>query len=159
MTSKQASHSDLKFTTYAQWHGRRQKCIWPEISIWEYCITFEFSNHICSQKSGKLHSCGRWCKHSLGRVILVLKQIRRRRQRDVKKCLDWKSNTFAVCTWIPLFSTFICRHCTNTKWKCLISRFVQDVNSRQQLSLSFPELRRKICQHLKNWTGWNKRVR
>lgn len=95
MTSKQASHSDVKFTTYAQWHGRRQKCIWPEISIWEYCITFEFSNHIYSQKSGKLHSCGRWCKRSLRRVILVLKQIRRRRQRDVKKGLDWKSNTFA----------------------------------------------------------------
>ena len=50
-------------------------------------------------------------------------------------------------------------------WKCLISCFVENVNTRQQLSFSFPELRysllefisRKICQHLTNWTGSNRR--
>ena len=32
------------------------------------------------------------------------------------------------------------RRCTTTTWKCLISRFVEDVNTRQQLSFSFPGL-------------------
>ena len=47
-------------------------------------------------------------------------------------------------------------------WKCLISRFVEDVNTRR-LYFSFPEIwyillefnSRKICQHLTNWTSWN----
>ena len=57
------------------------------------------------------------------------------------------------------------RRYTTTTWKCLISGFVEDVNTRQRLSFSFPELwysllkfnTRKKCQHLTNWTSWNKR--
>ena len=49
--------------------------------------------------------------------------------------------------------------------KSLTSRFMEDVNTRQRRSFSFPELRcsllefksRENCQHLKNWTRWNKR--
>ena len=71
-------------------------------------------------------------------------QRRRRLQRERQK-----SNRFI-------------RHCTTTKWKCLISRFVEDGNTRQRLSFSFPELwysplefnSSKIWQHL---TNWNKR--
>ena len=48
---------------------------------------------------------------------------------------------------------------------CLFSRFVEDVNTRQRLCFSFPELwysllefnSSKIYQHLTNWTRWNKR--
>ena len=43
-------------------------------------------------------------------------------------------------TCITLFCTFLCRHCTTTTWKCLISGFFKDGNLRQQLSFSFPEL-------------------
>ena len=65
-----------------------------------------------------------------------------------------------LCTCITLFCTFLCRHCTTTTWKCLISPFVEDVNTRQRLSSSFSELRcsllefnsRKNCQDLTNWT-------
>ena len=56
-------------------------------------------------------------------------------------------------------------NCTTTIWKCLISRFIEDVNTRR-LSFSFPELwysllefsSRNIFQHLTiaNWTSWNK---
>ena len=68
-------------------------------------------------------------------------------------------------TCITLFCTFLCRHCTTTTWKYLILRFVEDVNTRQGLSFSFPELwysllefnSRENCQHLMNWTRWNKR--
>ena len=31
-------------------------------------------------------------------------------------------------------------YCTTTTWMCLISGFVEDGNTRQQLSFSFPEL-------------------
>ena len=41
---------------------------------------------------------------------------------------------------ITVFCTFPCRRCKTTSWKCLISRFVEDGNTRQQLSFSFPEL-------------------
>ena len=69
-----------------------------------------------------------------------------------------------LCACITLFSTFLCRHCTTTTWKCLISRFVEDVNTRQWPSFSFSELRytllefnsSKNCEHLTNWTRWNK---
>ena len=46
-----------------------------------------------------------------------------------------------LCAYITLFCTFLCRHCTATTWKCLISRFVEDVNTTQRLSFYFPDLR------------------
>ena len=90
------------------------------------------------------------------------KQRRRRRRRQLEQ---QKSNRFIVakhqlCTCINLFCTFFCRHGTSTKtFKCLISRFVKDGNTRQQLYFSFPELwygpliriqLQKNCQHLTN---------
>ena len=81
-----------------------------------------------------------------------------------------KNNRFRLtkeqhCTCITLFCTFLCRHCTTTTWKCLISRSVEDVNTTERLSFSFPKLRysllefssRNNCQHLTNWMRWNKR--
>ena len=38
------------------------------------------------------------------------------------------------------FCTFLCRRRTTTTWNCLISRFVENGNTRQQLSFSFHEL-------------------
>ena len=40
----------------------------------------------------------------------------------------------------PLSALVISRRCTTTTWKCLISRFVEHGNTRQQLSFSFLEL-------------------
>ena len=39
-----------------------------------------------------------------------------------------------------LFCTFLCRHCMTSRWKCLISLFVEGENTKG-LSFSFPELR------------------
>ena len=77
--------------------------------------------------------------------------------------LDWQKQQF--CTCITLFCSFPCRRCTTMTWNCLISRFVEDVNRRQQPSVAFPELwysplesnSRQIRQHLTNLTRWNKR--
>ena len=70
-----------------------------------------------------------------------------------------------LCTCITLFCTFLSRRCTTTTWKCLISRFVEDGNTGQQLSFSFLELWhspselncQKIADICTNWTRWNKR--
>ena len=94
-----------------------------------------------------------------------LKQRRRRQQRERQKSKRFRLAKQQLCTCITLFCTFLCRHCTATTWKFLISPFVEDMNKGQRLSFSFPDLwysllefnSRKICQHLTNWTSWNKR--
>ena len=94
-----------------------------------------------------------------------LKQRWRRRQREGHKSNRFRMAKQQLCTCITLFCKFLCCQCTTTTWKCLISRFVEVMNRRQQLSLSFPILwhnplefnSRKICRHLTNWTRWNKR--
>ena len=40
-----------------------------------------------------------------------------------------------LCTCIMLFCTFLCRRCTT--WKCIISRPVDDLNTKQALSFPF----------------------
>ena len=69
-----------------------------------------------------------------------LKQRRRRRQRERQKSNRFRLAKQQLCTCITLFCTFLCRHCTTTTWKCLISRFVENANTRQQLYFSFAEL-------------------
>ena len=87
-----------------------------------------------------------------------------RRQRERQKSNRFRLAEQLHCTCIPLFCTFLCRHCTDKTWKCLISRFVEDVKRRQRLYLflnfnwySLLEFNSRInCQHLMNWTRWNK---
>ena len=66
--------------------------------------------------------------------------------------LDWQNNNFARAS--RFFCTFLCRRCTTTTWKCLISRFVENVTTRQQLYFYFPELRNNLLKFnsRKNWT-------
>ena len=99
-------------------------------------------------------------------IIRELKQRRRWRQRERQKSNRFRfaKQQLCLCTCITLFCKFLCRLCTTTAWRCLISRFVEDVNPRR-LPFSFPELwysllefsSRNICQHLTiaNWTSWN----
>ena len=72
-------------------------------------------------------------------VIRELKQQRRRRQRERQQSKRLRLTKQQLCTFITLFSTFFSRHCTTITWKRLISRFVEDGNSRLQLSFSFPQ--------------------
>ena len=89
---------------------------------------------------------------------------RRRQQREGEKSKRFRFAKQQLCACITLFCTILGRRWTTTTWKCLISRFVEDVNSRR-LFFCFPELwysllefnSRKICQHLMNLTRWNKR--
>ena len=83
--------------------------------------------------------------------------------RTAKTHYIWISKTTTLHMHRHFFP-FLCCHCMTTMWKCLISHFVGGMNRRQQLSFSFPVLwhsplefnSRKICQHLNNWTRWNK---
>ena len=49
--------------------------------------------------------------------------------RGGQKCNRFRLEKQQLCTCITLFCTFLCRRCTTTTWKCLISRFVEDVNT------------------------------
>ena len=69
-----------------------------------------------------------------------LKQRRQWRQRERQKSKRFRQGKQQLCTCITLFCTFLSRRCTTTTWKCLISRFVEDGNTGQQLSFSFLEL-------------------
>ena len=51
--------------------------------------------------------------------------------------LDKQDNNSARASCIFFFGTFLWRHCTTTTWKCLISRYVVDVNTTQRLFLLF----------------------
>ena len=75
-----------------------------------------------------------------GRDNRELKQRRRRRQRERQKSNWLRLVKQQLCTCITLFYTFLCRRCTTTTWKCLISLFVEDVKTKQRLFSSFPEL-------------------
>ena len=89
-----------------------------------------------------------------------------------------KNNKFRLakqqpCGWITLFCTLLCRPFTTTTWKCLISRCKTSSRPPQILKRtttqdefiflswnpieSFRIHLQKICQHLTNWTRWNKR--
>ena len=89
-------------------------------------------------------------------VIRELRQRRRRRQRELQKSNRFILAKEQLCTCITLFFTFFSCRCETTTWKCLMSRFVENVNTRQQLSFSFPEPwysplglnSKKIFQHL-----------
>ena len=81
-----------------------------------------------------------------------------------------KSNRFwlakqRLCTCVTLFCTFLCRRFTTTTWKRPNFTFRRGRQQKTTTYFSFPELwysllefnSRKNCQHLTNWTSWNKR--
>ena len=74
-----------------------------------------------------------------------------------KKAKGFRLAKQHLCTCITLFCTFVCRHRTTTTWKYLISRFVENVNTRQRLYSILEFNSRKNWQYLTNSTRWSKR--
>ena len=66
---------------------------------------------------------------------------------------------------ITLFCTFLCRHCTTTSWKCLISRCAEEVHKRRRNFHSLSALGygswefsfRMVRLHLKKLVTWSNR--
>ena len=85
--------------------------------------------------------------------------MQRRRWRQWER---QKSNRFRLAKQQLCTSRFFV-HFFAVAGKFLISCFVENVNTRQRLSFSFPELwysllefnSGKICQRLTNWKWWN----
>ena len=67
-------------------------------------------------------------------------KMKRRRESKKSNCLTRQNNNFARASRFFAYTVFLCRHCTTTTWKCLISRFVKDVNKQWQNLLSLYEL-------------------
>ena len=79
----------------------------------------------------------------MGRDIREFTQRRRRRQRQRKKAigLAWfRQAKQQLCKCITPFVHLYVVVARLQRWNCLISRFVEDGNRRQQLSFPFPEL-------------------
>ena len=58
------------------------------------------------------------------------RKLKIKRQQESKKSNSKAKRQLCMC--ITLFCIFLCRHCTTTTWKFLISRFVKDVNKQWQ---------------------------
>ena len=120
---------------------------------------------LMSTQSSLAYTCACAYAYACAPVKNRLKQRQRRRQRERQKSNRFRLAKQQFCTYITLFCTFLCHHCTTTTWKCQISRLVENAITRQQLYFCFTEIwysllefnSRKNCQHLTNWTKWNKR--
>ena len=73
--------------------------------------------------------------------IVSNRMFRMQRRRESKKSnsLTRENNDFARAA-SQSFVHFLCRHCTTTTWKCLMSRFMKDLNKQYQNFLSLYEL-------------------
>ena len=60
--------------------------------------------------------------------------------RTSKKKIDFKSKTTTLQEHYTFFSTFFPRFSTTTTWKCLISRFMENVNKQRRNLISLSEL-------------------
>ena len=89
----------------------------------------------------------------------------RRRQREHHKSNRFNQQNNNFCTCITLFCKFLCRHCTTTTWKCLISRRTEEVCKRRRNFLSLSELGygswefnfRRVRLHLTKLATWTNR--
>ena len=81
-----------------------------------------------------------YCSH-LWSTNTELKQRWQRRQGKRQKSNRFRSAKQPIFTFIALFCTFLLRHCMTSTWDCVISRFVEDGNTRQQLSFRLQSFR------------------
>ena len=80
-------------------------------------------------------------------ILLVSSTARYMKARgDKTQGTFWRRGRQQLRTCITLFCTFLSRFCTTTTWKCLISRFVEDVNKQRRNFISLSEL---DCRPLK----------
>ena len=59
---------------------------------------------------------------------------------NVKKTIRWIGRKTTVHAFFTLFCTFLYRHYMTMTWKCLISRFTEDINKRRRKFLPLSEL-------------------
>ena len=137
---------------------------WPQNALQLASVLLSASKSVSGSASGRgLATPGQFVDQVRGKVLpavpllftsVELKQRRQRRQRKRQKSASFRLAKQQLFTYIALFCTCLFRHCMTSTWDCVISRFVEDGNTRQQLSYGLLELlfnSRKMCQHLTNW--------
>ena len=116
----------------------------------------------------KFYQLYRYCSHLWSANGEQQWQRRQGKRQKSNRFRSAKEQLF-MCIFSCAF-WYIFRHCMTSTLNCVISRFVEDGNTRQQqqqLSFPFSKLSyclleflftsRKICQHLANWVRWKKR--
>ena len=85
------------------------------------------------------------CWRHTGTRIRDLKIRRRRGQRERYESNRLRYSKRHLCMCSTLFCSFLCHHRTATTWKCLISRFREDVKKSRRNCLSLSELMYHGC--------------
>ena len=67
--------------------------------------------------------------------IINNKKFKMRRRQEIKNIYSLTKQTTTL--HVHHAFTFLCRHCRTTTWKCLVSRFVKDVNKQWVTKFSF----------------------
>ena len=126
---------------------------WPHLdSLLTRCVVkFYLQYHYCSHL---------WSAN--GEQQWQRRQGKRQKNNRFRSAKEQLFMCIFSCAFLYIF-----RHCMTSTLKCVISRFVEDGNTRQQLSFPFSKLSyhllkflfnsTKICQHLANWVRWKKR--
>ena len=147
---------------------------WPQNALQLASVLLSASKSVSGSASGRgLATPGQFVDQVRGKVLpavplfftsVELKQQWQRRQGKRQKNNRFRLAKQQLFTCIALFCTFLFCHCMTSTGNCLISRFVEDGNTSQQLSFPFSKLSyrllkflfnsTKICQHLANWARW-----
>ena len=137
-------------------------CLWtlPRHKVWDWllsCVRYKYSPHWVLEKwrlsishlpmlepgvETRLPQLHKLLYFSPALPSLVLGTLRSNDgdgNGNATKAIGLSSKQ-QFCTCITLFCTFLCRHCTTTTWKCLISRCTEEVHKRRRNFLSLSAL-------------------
>ena len=110
-------------TNWTRWNKRDQ--------VWSSATLPQFKWRFCSRR----RSC---CFKSS--VLGTLRSDDGDGNGNATKTIGLITKKQQFCACITLFCTFLCPHCTTTKWKCLISHCTEKVHKRRRDFLSLSAL-------------------
>ena len=129
---------------------------WPQNALQLASVLLSASKSVSGSASGRgLATPGQFVDQVRGKVLpavpllftsVELKQRWQRWQRKRQKSARFRLAKQQLFTCIALFCTFLFRHCMTSTWNCVISRFVEDGNTSQQLSFPFSKLPYSILE-------------
>ena len=81
--------------------------------------------------SWTLSSASKFLSHIKTWISFMVRRRRRQRRRQKSDRFNIQNNNFS-CALRLFVRTFLCRHCTTMTWKCLFSRFTEEVHNRRR---------------------------
>ena len=128
----------------ARWRWRKESYLKTRIQrFWKFnlCYYKKRVDMILIRSSHSL-SLLKWKSRNIAKHLI----LRTLRSNDADGNENVKKNPIGLIakqqlrTCITLFCTFLSCFCTTTTWKCLISRFMEDVNKQRRNFISLSEL-------------------